>query len=54
MGTVMGTIGEITVLVKFSPKRDKKLGSLIENVEGVDENENVSNKEQSLDSLCAT
>ena len=33
----MGTVGEITVLTKFSPKREKMLGSLIDNVEGVEE-----------------
>ena len=32
----MGTVGEITVLVKFSPKREKMLGDINENVEGLD------------------
>ena len=38
LGDGVGTVKEITVLVKFSPKREKMLGSLIENVEGVEEN----------------
>ena len=42
------------MLVKFSPKREKMLGSLIENGEGVEENETISNKGECLDELCAT
>ena len=49
-----GTVGEIIVLIKFSPKRGKMLGSLIENVLGVKENETVCHKEESLNKLCAT
>eukprot|EP00112_Aurelia_sp_Birch-Aquarium-sp1_P001569 Seg1170.3 transcript_id=Seg1170.3/GoldUCD/mRNA.D3Y31 product="Zinc finger MYM-type protein 1" protein_id=Seg1170.3/GoldUCD/D3Y31 len=30
----IGTVGEICVLVKFSPKREKMLGAIQENVEG--------------------
>ena len=29
LGDTMGTVGEITVLIKYSPKRKKMLGSLI-------------------------
>ena len=47
----MGTIGEITALIKFSPKREKMLGSLIDNVEGVEE---TDSKGASLDKLCET
>ena len=54
LGDGVGTVKEITVLVKFSPKREKMLGSLIENVEGVEENETISNKGEYLDELCAT
>ena len=31
---IMGTVGEIWVLVKYSPKRENMLGKLTENVEG--------------------
>ena len=48
----MGRVGEITVIVKFPPKREKMLGSLIESVEGVEEEETVNNKRESLDKLC--
>ena len=54
LGDVMGTIMETIVLVKFSPKREKMLGSLIKNVEGVEENITVSNNRESLDKLCAS
>ena len=50
----MGTVGEITVLVNFSSMTEKLLGLLIENFEGVEENKIISNKEKSLDKLCAT
>ena len=50
----MGRVGEITVIVKFPPKREKMLGSLIESVEGVEEDETVNNKGESLDKLCTT
>ena len=51
---VMDTVGEMAVLVKFSPKREKILGSLIQNNEGVEKNETVGKKSESLDNLCAT
>ena len=54
LGDVMGRVGEITVIVKFPPKREKMLGSLIESVEGVEEDETVNNKGESLDKLCTT
>lgn len=54
LGDGVGTVKEITVLVKFSPKREKMLGSLIENVEGVEENETVRNKGEILGRLCVT
>ena len=37
------------MLVKFSPYREKMLDSLIKNVEGIEENETVGNKEETLD-----
>lgn len=30
----MGTVGEICILVKYSPKREKLLGKIVENIEG--------------------
>ena len=30
----MGIVGEICILIKYSPKREKMLGSLAENIEG--------------------
>ena len=48
----MGTVGEIWVLVKNSPKREKMLGKLTENVEGIfDPDEQQATK---LDKLCVT
>ena len=49
----MGAVGEITVLVKFSPKREKTLGDINKNVEGLDQ-EGLEVKRESLDKLCAT
>ena len=49
----MGTVGEITVLVKFSLKREKMLGDINENVEGLDQ-EGLEVRMESLDKLCAT
>ena len=37
LGDTMETVGEITVLVKFSPKRGEMLGDINENVEGLDQ-----------------
>ena len=53
LGDTMGTVGEITVLVKFSPKREKMLGDINENVEGLDQ-EGLEVRRESLDKLCAT
>ena len=36
LGDTMGTVGEVTVLVKFSPKREKMLGDINESVKGLD------------------
>ena len=49
----MGTVGEITVLVKFSLKREKMLGDINENVEGL-EQEGLEVRRESLDKLYAT
>ena len=37
LGDTIGTVGEITVLVKFSPIREKMLGDINKNVEGLDQ-----------------
>ena len=52
LGDTMGTVGEITVLIKYSPKREKMLGSLIENVEGLEEGQ--EGKGDSLDKMSVT
>ena len=53
LGDTMGTVGEITVLVKFSPKRGEMLDDINENVEGLDQ-EGLEVRRESLDKLCAT
>ena len=50
----MGTVEEICVLVKFSPKREKMLGAIQENVEGEVADEMIPDKSTSLDKLCVT
>ena len=52
LGDTMGTVGEITVLMKYSPKREKMLGSLIENVEGLEESQ--EGKRDLLDKMSVT
>ena len=55
LNDLMGTVGEICILIKFSPKREKMLSSIQENVEGVvDYEEHSRNKSSSLDKLCIT
>lgn len=49
----METVGEIFVLVKYSPKLEKMLGNIVENIEGKFEESSRSNN-QKLDKLCAT
>ena len=49
----MGTVGVKTVLVKFSPKREKMLGDINENVEWLDQ-ERLEVRRESLDKLCTT
>ena len=39
LGDTMGTVGEICILIMFSPKREKILGALSENVEGIDDDD---------------
>ena len=55
LNDLMGTVGEICILIKFSPKRQKMLGSIQENVEDeVDYEEHSHNKSSSFDKLCVT
>ena len=53
LGDTMGTVGEITVLVKLSPKREEMLGDINKNLEGLDQ-EGLEVRRESLDKLCAT
>ena len=47
----MGTVEEICVLVKYSPKSEKMLGNIIENVEGTfDPDEQQATKLDKVDS----
>ena len=52
LGDTMGAIGEIAVLIKYSPNRENMLGSLIENVEGLEESQ--EGKGDSLDKMSVT
>ena len=52
LGDTMGTVGEICVLVKYSPKGEKMLGRIRENIEGEFFDDN--NKYSALDKLCVT
>ena len=56
LNDVMGTVGEICVLVKFSPKRENMLGEIKSNVDAeIDEEAlNDDDKVPSLDKLCVT
>ena len=49
----MGSVGKITVLVKFSPKREKMFGDINENVERLNQ-EGLEVRRESLRKLCAT
>ena len=53
LSDTMGTVGEICVLVKYSPKRENILDSLKTNVEGEVTEADVK-KHLSLDKLCTT
>ena len=50
----IGTVGEICILVKFSPKRKKLLGEIQENINGETDEVEKHNKATSLDKLCPT
>ena len=53
LSDVIGTVGEITVLVKYSPKREQLLGSIQSNIE-CDENNESLGQPTSLSKLCVT
>ena len=48
---VMGTVGEICMLVKYSAKQEKMLGSIVENIEAEFEESSRSDN-QMLNKLC--
>ena len=49
----MGTVGEICILMKYSPKRENLLGEIQSNIEGINEGEEfVKHKVTTLDKLC--
>ena len=50
---VMGTVGDICVLYKYPPKREKMLGSIVENIEGEFEESSRSDN-QKLNKLWVT
>ena len=50
---LMGTVGKICVLVKYSPKQEKMLGSVVENMEGEVE-ESSRSSGQNFNKLCLT
>ena len=54
LGNVMGTVAEITTLVKYSPKREQLLGSVKENIEIEHGDNDVLDQVESLSKLCAT
>ena len=53
LSDVIDTVGEITVLVKYSPKREQLLGSIQSNIE-CDENDESLGQPTSLSKLCVT
>ena len=50
----MGTVGEICDLVKYSPKREKMLGKITDNVEEKFDEETTTQQASKLDKLCVT
>ena len=53
LSDVLSTVGEIIVLVKYSPKREQLLGSIQSNLEYADNDENFE-RPTSLSKLCVT
>ena len=54
LGNVMGTVAEITTLVKYSPQREQLLGSVKENIEIEHGDNDVLDQVESLSKLCVT
>ena len=54
LGNVMGTVAEITTLVKYSPKREQLLGSVKENIEIEHGDNDALDRGESLSKFCAT
>ena len=54
LGNVMGTVAEITTLVKYLPKREQLLKSVKENIEIEHGDNDVLDQVESLSKLCAT
>ena len=55
LSNTMSTVGEICVLVKYSPKREKILGTLDDIIEGeTNQGESENFKATSQDKLCTT
>ena len=52
LNDVMGNVGEITVLVKYSPKRETMLGTIKDNFET--EDEDIFDNTTTLSKLCVT
>ena len=50
----MGTVGEITVLIKFSPKREKILGAINENIAFSSDGDGDFEQATSLSKLSVT
>ena len=51
---IMETIVEICVLVKYSPKREKMLGKMTDNIEGKFDEGTTNQQASKLDKLCVT
>jgi len=54
LGDVMGTMAEITTLVKYSPKREQLLGNIQANIELENEDDQFDEQFESLSKLCTT
>ena len=54
LNEVMGSVGEIIVLIKFSPKRERMLGTINENIEVPSENDDVLEPGTTLAKLSIT
>ena len=53
LNIIIGTVGEITVLVKYSPKRDQLMGLIQNNLE-FDANDEGFKQATNLSKLCMT